>query len=102
MSIVIHSIIFVPAFRLRRVVGSAPLGGPPEISHAQEQCQIDPLGPQDGAKEGRRCSHTTWSLDDLWAAFLWVWAARVANLTVTLWSNGRTNVSGISRLEKVP
>jgi len=23
-------------------------------------------------KQGRRCSHTTWSLDKLWAAFPWV------------------------------
>ena len=35
--------------------------------------QIVPLAPhQDGTKQGWRCSHSTWSLDDLWAAFLCV------------------------------
>jgi len=53
-------------------MGTAPVGGGPEIPHAQEKSQIVPLGPQDRAQEGRRCSHATWSLDDLWAAFLWV------------------------------
>jgi len=27
---------------------------------------------QGGTKQGRRCSHSTWSLDDLLAAFSWV------------------------------
>jgi len=44
MSILIHSIIFVPAFRLRRVAEAAPLGEP-EIPRDQQQSQIVPLGP---------------------------------------------------------
>jgi len=28
---------------------------------------------QDGAKHGRRCNHSTWPLDDPWAAFRWTW-----------------------------
>ena len=54
------------------VAGTAGLGGP-EIPHGQLHSQKVPLGPhQDGNKQGRRCSHATWSLDELRAAFLWV------------------------------
>ena len=70
--ILIHSLVFVPAFPLRRVVWSAALGEP-KIPHDQQQSQIVLLAPhQDGTKQGLRRSHATWSLDELWAAFPWV------------------------------
>jgi len=70
--ILIHLLIFVPALPSGRVAGAAALGGL-EIPHDQQQFQIVLLAPhQDGTKKGQRCSHPTWSLDELWAAFLWV------------------------------
>jgi len=43
------------------------------IPHGQQQLQIILLAQhQEGTKQGRRCSHFTWSFDDLWAAFPWV------------------------------
>jgi len=52
--------------------GAAPLGWP-EIPHDQQHSRIVLLAPhQDGTKQGRWCSHTTWSLDELWAAFPWM------------------------------
>jgi len=68
----IHLLIFVTAFLFSRVTGAAASEGP-EISHDRQQSQEALLAPhQDGTKQGRRCSHSTWSLDELWAAFLWV------------------------------
>jgi len=62
-----YSSIFVNAFPVGRVAGSAVLGGL-EIPHGQLQSQIFLLAlQQDGPNEGRRCSHSTWSLDELWA-----------------------------------
>jgi len=59
----------MPAFRVGRVAWATALGGL-GIPHGQQQFQIVLLAPhQDGTK---RCSHSTWSLDDLWAAFSWV------------------------------
>jgi len=64
----IHLLIFVPAFPLGRVAGAATLGGF-EKPHDQQQFQTVLLAPhQDGTKQGQRCSHTTWSLDELKAA----------------------------------
>jgi len=43
------------------------------IPRDQQQFQIVLLAPhQDGTKEGRRCSQSNWSLDDIWVAFAWV------------------------------
>ena len=62
----------MPAFPLGRVAGPAALGGL-EIPHGEQQFQVILLAPhQDGTKQGRRCSHSTWSLGELWAAFSWV------------------------------
>jgi len=54
-------------------------------------------------KQGRRCTHSTWSLDDLWAAFPWVWPAELA-LPVfcgTFWTHDRTNVAVICQFGEV-
>ena len=73
-----HSVIFTLAFPLRRVVGAAALGSL-EIPHDFQQYLIVLLAShQDGTKQGRKCSHTTWSLVDLCAAFLWVQPAGLA------------------------
>ena len=62
--------IFISAFPLVRVAGSADLGGL-GIPRGQQQYQIVPLAPhQDGTKQGRRCSQSTWSLDTHWAGAL--------------------------------
>ena len=59
---------FHAAFSLGRVARAAAVGGP-GIPRDQQQSQIVLLAPhQDGTKQGRRCSHVTWSLDKLWAA----------------------------------
>jgi len=57
------------------------------------------LAPQQGGtKHGWRCSHSTWSWDDLWAAFPWVWpAGKYLDKRGTFWTHGRTNVAEISR-----
>jgi len=53
------SLIFMPAFPLRRVAAVATHGGF-GIPHGQQQFQIVLLAPhQDGTKQGRRCSHST-------------------------------------------
>jgi len=54
---------------------------------------------QDGAKQGRRCSHSTWSLDDLWATSPWLFASPV--FRAAFWTRGRTNVAGIFRFGEV-
>ena len=54
------------------IPGALVLGGL-EIPHDYQQSHIVLLAPhQNWAKQGRRCSHSTWSLDDIWAAFPWV------------------------------
>ena len=59
------SFIFMPAFPLGRVEAATALGGR-RIPHGQQQFQIVRLTPhQDETKQGRRCSHYTWALDDL-------------------------------------
>jgi len=73
----IRLLLFVPDFFfstdfLFRLSGAAALGRP-EIPHDQQQSQIPLLAPQqDGTKQGERCSHTTWSLDEPRVAFLWM------------------------------
>jgi len=70
--ILIYTLTFVPAFPLGRVARTAALGGP-EIPHDQQHFQKVLLAlHQDENKQGRRCGHATWSLDELWAAFPWV------------------------------
>ena len=70
--ILIQPLIFVLAFPSRGVAGAAALCGP-EIPDDQQNfryfCWLPHLR---GTKQGRRCSHATWSLDELWAAFPWV------------------------------
>jgi len=65
------SFIFMPAFLIGRVAGATALGL--GIPRDQQQFQIVLLAPhQDWTKEGRRCSQSNWSLDDIWVAFPWV------------------------------
>jgi len=67
-----HLFIFKPAFPLRSVAEAADLSGL-EIPNHQQKSEVVPLTPRhDGTKRGRRCSHTTWALYDLWAACPWV------------------------------
>jgi len=89
-----HSFIFMPGFLLGRVAGAAALGGRRK-PHDQQQSQAFLLHQhRDGTKQGedvvtppgvlglhvvtppppgdRRCSHATWSLDYIWAAFPWM------------------------------
>ena len=70
-----HSFIFsfsCPLFLSGETRGLAALGGP-KIPRDQQKSQIVLLAPhQDGTKQGRRCSHATWSLDKLCADFPWV------------------------------
>jgi len=68
----IHLLIVMPPFSFSSVAGAAPLRGL-EIPHDQYESQIALLTPhEDGTKQSQSCSHSTWSLDELWAAFLWV------------------------------
>jgi len=93
----------MPAFPLRRVAGAEALRGL-EISHGQRQFLVNLLAPhQKGTKQGRRCSHSTWSMNDLWAAFPWVYPARLASSVFrgTYCTHARTNVAGISRFGEV-
>jgi len=70
----IHLLIFVPTFPFSRVAGAAAPGL--EIPHVQQQSQIVLLAPhQDGTKKSQRCIHSTWSLNELWTAVLWVWTS---------------------------
>jgi len=63
------SFIFVPTLSLGREAGTATQGGV-GIPHGQQQFQIVLLVPhQDGTKQGRRCSLSTQTLEDLRAAF---------------------------------
>jgi len=64
-----HSLISTPTVPLGRVAEAAVVGGL-EIPQAQQQFQIILLFPhRDEPKQGWRCSHSTWSLDDPWVAF---------------------------------
>jgi len=97
------SFIFKPAFPLGRVTGATALGGL-GIYHGQQQVQIALLAPhQDGATQCRRCSHSTWALDDLWVALPWVLPAGLVSLVfrVAFWMHGRTNVAVISQFGQV-
>jgi len=59
----------MPTLPLGRVAGTAALGGL-GIPHGQQQFNIFLLAPhQDGIKQGRRCGHSTWYSEDLWATF---------------------------------
>ena len=55
-----------------------------------------------GPKKGQRCNHSTWSLVNHWAAFLWVQAAGRASpiLPETFWTHGWTNFVGSLVSEK--
>ena len=67
----IHPFIFMPAFPLGRVTRATSPGGL-KIRHSQQWFQVILLAPhQDGTKQGWGCSHSTWSLDNLQAAFPW-------------------------------
>ena len=71
----IRSFIFMPTFPRDRVAMPADLGGL-GIHCGQQQLQLILLAPHyAGAKQGGRCSHSTWSLDDLWAPFPWIYPA---------------------------
>jgi len=81
----IHS-FFVPDFPLGRIgVGSSPRRT--RNTSRSQQSQMVLLAPcQDETKQGRRYSHSTWSLDDLWAAFPWVWTvSRRTYFTILSW-----------------
>jgi len=63
---------FIPDFPLGTVTVAAALEGI-EIPHSFQQPVIVLLVPfQDLAKQGRRCNHAIWSLDDICTAFLLV------------------------------
>ena len=67
---------FTPVFCLGRVADAPDLTCP-ELTHGLQQPQIVLLAPHhDVTKQGRRCGYSTWSLDDLWVAFPWMWPAR--------------------------
>jgi len=60
----IHLLIFVPAFPLGRFTGPAALGGL-VIPQDQQQFLIVLLAPhEDRTKQGQRCCHSTWSFDE--------------------------------------
>ena len=94
------SFIFMSAFPLARVAGTEAPGGL-EAHHDQPKSLIVLLAPhQDGTKQGRRCSHSTWSLGRPPGRFP---VGGVADRTfpVAFWSCGWTNVAGISRFGEV-
>jgi len=60
--------IFIPAYPLERIVGTAALGDC-QIPCGFKQFQVVLLGThEEGTKEGRRCNHDTWYVDELWAS----------------------------------
>ena len=85
-------------------MGAAPPGGL-QIPHGQQQSQIVLLAPhQNGTKQGRKCNHSTWSLDDLLVALSWVYPARLASpiFSEAFRTGGQNyNVPGISRFGEV-
>ena len=52
----------MPVFPLGRIAGAAALEGP-NMPHDQIAISVSVAPHQDGAKQGWRCSHSTWSLD---------------------------------------
>jgi len=65
----------VSPFPFSRVAGTAAVGGL-EVPHDQQQSHVVVLAPhQDFTKQGQRCSHSTWSLDELCTAFLRRWTS---------------------------
>jgi len=74
------------------------------IPRDQQYFQIVLLAPhQDRTKEGRRCSQSNWSLDDIWVAFPWVWTTGLASPVFrrAFWIHGRTNVVVFSQFGEV-
>ena len=70
--LIIYSFIFMTTCSLVRVADEPGLGEL-EIPHDQHLSQIVLLTlHQDRTKQGRRCGYSILSVDDLWAAFLWV------------------------------
>jgi len=97
------SFIFNSAFPLGRVAGETALGRP-RIHYGQQQFEAVQLAPHQGrTKKGRRCSHFTYALDDLWAAFPWVKPAELVSpvLGREFWTLGRTKVAVISQFGQV-
>jgi len=93
----------MPTFPLARAARATDLGGL-GTPHGQQPFQIVLLAlHQDGTKQGRRCSHSTWSLDDLWVAFPLVWPVGLASPVFrwAFWTNGRTHVTMISQFGEV-
>ena len=73
------SFIFLPTFPLERVAEAVDQGGL-EIPQGQQQSQIVLLAQhQEGTKQGRKCYHSTWSLDVLLAVFPGVQPAGLAS-----------------------
>ena len=86
-------------------MGSSAPGGL-EIPHGFQQSLTVLLAPhQDGTKQGQRCSHSTWSLNKLWAAFrrcrLKLEGLSSPFFPGAFWTHGRTNIAGISRFGEV-
>jgi len=68
-----YSFIFMVAFPPGRIAGAPDPEGL-GIPHGQQQFQVILLTPHyDRTNQGRTCGHSTWFLDDLLAAFPWVW-----------------------------
>jgi len=73
----IHSFILKPDFPLGKVAGTAvlekfekPFGPQKSLSTVNSNLLL--ASRRNETKRGRRCSHSTWSLDNLWATFPWV------------------------------
>ena len=92
------------AFPLARVAGTEAPGGL-EAHHDQPKSLIVLLVPyQDGTKQGRRCSHSTWSLVDFWPAFPCMGvASRIcfAYLSWSILAHSGTNTAVISLFGEV-
>ena len=94
-----HLLTLHSAFPPRRGLRAPALLGL-EILHGFQQPLIVLLARhQGGAKPGRRCNNTTWSLVGLSGDLLWVQPAVLASLTllVAFRSHERNLVTGISR-----
>jgi len=98
--IFIHSLIFETAFPMGKIAGAAALVRP-EMPHDQQQSQKVSLGPQqDGTKQGRRCSHATWSLD-LLTAFRVTSRTCLVNLSWAILDSWLNQLAGIFRFGEV-
>ena len=97
------SLNLIIGFTPGRDAEAASLGGL-ETPHGFHQTLIAPLvSSGNEAKPSRRCSRTTWSLDNFWAASPWVQLTGPA-LPVflgTFWTHPRTNVAEISLFGEV-